>query len=243
VTEPPPTRLPVTVLTGFLGSGKTTLLNALLRRSDLKDTAVIVNELGEIGLDHLLVSNSPDRTVLLNNGCLCCEMLNSFKETLADLYHRRAKSEVPPFNRVITETTGLADPAPIVQTVLRDSFVSFYFQLEGVATTVDAALGEIELNEHREAVQQAAFADTIIITKVDLTAGQPPPALHARLRQINPTATITSWHKGGAIPAALLQPGPNPLSSTAPSPGRAWPAGWTSPRRSSATDFSAAKAC
>ena len=183
-------RMPVAVVTGFLGSGKTTLLNRLLRHPDLHDTAVIVNELGEIGLDHLLVVGGQDNIVLLNAGCLCCAMLDTFKETLADLSFKRARGEVPPFARVVVETTGLADPAPILQSLLRDSFLNEHYKLGAVVTTVDAILGESELDKHREASKQAAVADHLIVTKTDMTGGQCPPALRARLRSINPTAVL-----------------------------------------------------
>ncbi len=188
-------RMPVAVLTGFLGSGKTTLLNRLLRHPDLHDTAVIVNELGEIGLDHLLVVGGQDNIVLLNAGCLCCAMLDSFKETLADISYKRARGEVPPFARVVVETTGLADPAPILQSLLRDSFLNEHYSLGAVVTTVDAILGDSELDKHPEAMKQAAVADHLIVTKTDMTGGASPPALLARLRTINPTAVL---HERGA---------------------------------------------
>ncbi len=183
-------RIPVAVVTGFLGSGKTTLLNRLLRHPALADTAVIVNELGEIGLDHLLVVGGQDNVVLLNAGCLCCAMLDTFKDTLADLSYKRARGEIPPFSRVVVETTGLADPAPILQSLLRDSFLSAYYKLGTVITTVDAVLGLGELDNHPEARKQAAVADRLIVTKTDLTGDACPAELRARLVALNATAQL-----------------------------------------------------
>ena len=183
-------RCPVAVVTGFLGSGKTTLLNRLLRHPALADTAVIVNELGEIGLDHLLVVGGQDNVVLLNAGCLCCAMLDTFKDTLADLSYKRARGEIPPFSRVVVETTGLADPAPILQSLLRDSFLSAYYKLGTVITTVDAVLGVSELDNHPEARKQAAVADRLIVTKTDLTGNTCPADLRARLMALNATAQL-----------------------------------------------------
>ncbi|MBM3512994.1 MAG: GTP-binding protein [Alphaproteobacteria bacterium] len=192
----PETRIPVTLLTGFLGSGKTTRLNTTLRDPRFGDAAVIVNELGDIGLDHLLVAKSEDNIVLLNSGCLCCTVLNSFKDTLAYLYERRARAEVPAFSRVFIETTGLADPAPILQCLLRDSFVSHYYRLDQVVTTVDALLGDSTLDVHAEAIKQAAVADLILLTKTDLIGGECPPALLSRLKVLNPTASIVALAPG-----------------------------------------------
>ena len=183
-------RFPVAVVTGFLGSGKTTLLNRLLRHPALADTAVIVNELGEIGLDHLLVVGGHDNVVLLNAGCLCCAMLDTFKDTLADLSYKRARGEIPPFSRVVVETTGLADPAPILQSLLRDSFLSAYYKLGTVITTVDAVLGVGELDTHPEARKQAALADRLIVTKTDLTGDACPADLRARLLNLNASAQV-----------------------------------------------------
>lgn len=192
----PDARIPVTLLTGFLGSGKTTRLNAILRDSRFADAAVIVNELGDIGLDHLLVAKSEDNIVLLNSGCLCCTVLNTFKDTLADLYERRARGDVPAFARVFIETTGLADPAPILQCLLKDSFVAHYYRLDQVVTTVDALLADSTFDVHPEAVKQAAVADLILLTKTDLTGGTCPPGLFARLKVLNPTATLVALAPG-----------------------------------------------
>ncbi len=183
-------RLPITVLTGFLGSGKTTLVNALLRDPQFRDTAIIVNEFGDIGLDHLLVASSTDNIVLLDSGCLCCTVVDSFKETLADLYYRRARADVPPFARVLVETSGLADPTPTLQILLRDSFVSHYFELTAVVTTLDAMFGTEQLQSHPEAVRQAAVADRIVITKTDMADEERLTALMRALAALSPYASI-----------------------------------------------------
>lgn len=183
-------RIPVTVLTGFLGSGKTTLLNALLQRPELSDTAVIVNELGDIGIDHLLVSNAIDNVLLLDSGCLCCTVLGSLKETLADLYHRRARNELPAFARVLVETTGLADPAPIVQSLLKDGLITPYFHLAGVVATLDALFAEAQAVDHPEIIKQIAIADRLVVTKTDLTEGQCPPGLRDLVHSLNPLAPL-----------------------------------------------------
>lgn len=206
-------RLPVYVLTGFLGSGKTMLLNGLLSDKAFSNSAVVVNEFGDIGLDHLLVSTSQENIVLLDAGCLCCAVLGSLKETLADLHARRAQGELPPFERVLIETTGLADPGPIIQSITRDPLISHFFELAGVICVVDALHGPGQLAEHFEAKNQVAVADQVIVTKTDLLNGEIPAALESRLRTLNPTAGILAASHGAVSPAALLGPeaaGPRP---------------------------------
>ena len=183
-------RLPITVLTGFLGSGKTTLVNALLRDSQFRNTAIIVNEFGDIGLDHLLVASSTDNIVLLDSGCLCCAVSDSFKETLADLYYRRARADVPPFDRVLVETSGLADPTPTLQILLRDSFVAHYFELTAGVTTLDAMFGAEQLKSHSEAVRQAAVADRIVITKSDMADEERLTELRRTIATLSPYADL-----------------------------------------------------
>ena len=176
-------RIPVTVLTGFLGSGKTTLLNKLLRRPELADTAVIINEFGEIGLDHLLVEKSDDEgMVTLNSGCLCCTVRGDLVRTMSELFLKRSKGEVSNFKRMVVETTGLADPAPILHTLMTDPLLASRYRLDGVVTTVDGVNGASTLDNHEEAVKQAAVADRLLLTKSDiadaprLSRAQEPPA-------------------------------------------------------------------
>jgi G3E family GTPase len=194
----PAARIPIFVLTGFLGSGKTSLLNTLLKDPAFRDTAVIVNEFGDIGLDHLLVASAKENTVLLDAGCLCCAMIDSLKETLADLFHRRARSDLPMFQRVIIETTGLADPVPILHQLTRDPLVSHSYRLRGVLCTIDALFGEDQLSRHAEAMAQAAVADWLIVTKADLRGGPWPAARRRLLRSLNSSATI---QEGARLPA------------------------------------------
>ncbi|MEM7172041.1 MAG: GTP-binding protein [Pseudomonadota bacterium] len=200
--------LPISVLTGFLGSGKTTLLSALLSHPDMEETAVIVNEFGEIGLDHLLVEKVSEDTVLLNSGCLCCTVRNDLVQGLRDLYRRRVKREVPPFRRLVVETTGLADPAPILQTLMSDPFLSGgRFRLDGVITTVDGVNGLATLDSQIESVKQAAVADRLLITKTDLPEAVGHEALTARLRRLNPSAPVLKVSHGETTPDQLFNAG------------------------------------
>lgn len=200
-----PTRIPVVVLTGFLGSGKTTLLNALLRDRRWADTLVIVNELGEIGLDHLLIERSDDNVLLLESGCLCCALQGGLRETLADLFVRRVKGDIPPFARVVVETTGLADPGPLVNALAVDQLLRAEFTLAGVVTTVDALAGDRTLDAQWEAVRQVAMADTLVITKTDLAEPRTTDALEARLAGMNPFARRLRNRAGGSA-VELLDP-------------------------------------
>ncbi len=182
-------RLPVSVITGFLGSGKTTLLNRLLQHPDLSDAAVIVNEFGEIGLDHSLIESANENTILLSSGCLCCTVRGDLVNTLRDLSVKRYRGEVPPFRRVVIETTGLADPAPILHTLMSVPVVRRY-ALNTVVTTVDAVLGVGTMDAQPESVKQAAVADRIVITKHDLVDEAAVQTLRQRLYRLNPAAEI-----------------------------------------------------
>ncbi|MFD2183406.1 CobW family GTP-binding protein [Rhodoplanes azumiensis] len=184
----PNSMLPVHVLTGFLGSGKTTLLARLLADPGMGHTAVLINELGEVGIDHLLVRRLEDDVVLLESGCLCCAVRNELVETLADLAARRAEGDLPAFRRIVVETTGLADPAPIVHTLMTDARLTPHLRLAGLVATVDATLGEGTLATHPEALKQAAMADRLVTTKTDLADAATRDRLAARLAALNPGA-------------------------------------------------------
>jgi G3E family GTPase len=194
--------IPVSVLTGFLGSGKTTLLARLLRDPALARTAVIVNEFGEIGLDHLLVEAADEEIVLLDSGCVCCSVRGDLVRTAGSLLARRAAGAIAPFERIVIETTGLADPAPILQALMTDPAIAEALVLESVIATVDAAAGAATLDAHPESVKQAAIADRIVITKTDL-ADPAASGLTERLRVLNPAAPmLTAAH--GAVDASRL---------------------------------------
>jgi G3E family GTPase len=196
-------KTPVFVLTGFLGSGKTTLLNRLLREAALADTAVIVNELGEVAIDHLLVQPLAGEVAVLRSGCVCCAMRSDFESTLRELLARRDEGSVPAFGRVVVETTGLADPAPLMQTVEANPLVNHFCALAAVVTTVDVVNAGRQLAAQWEARKQVALADTLLLTKGDLR--ERFDDLNERLDAINPTA----WRLRGdrlADPAVVLEP-------------------------------------
>lgn len=199
-----PRRIPVTVLTGFLGSGKTTILNALLRNEGLARIAVIINELGEIGIDHDLVERTDENFTLVRNGCVCCTVRGDLIATLADLSSRRARGDIGALDGVVLETTGMADPAPIIHTLMNDPGVLRDYCLGSVVTTVDAVNGARTLDAHPEAVKQAAVADHILITKSDLAARDTATALTARLAGLNPTARISTITAGAMTPAQFF---------------------------------------
>lgn len=207
----PPAPLPLVVITGFLGAGKTTLLNRLLQDSALADTVVIINEFGEIGLDHLMVETADEGLMLLSSGCLCCSIRGDLIATLEDLLRRRDNNRIAPFKRVIIETTGLADPAPILHTIMYHPYLSLRFALDGVITLVDAVNAAHTLDTHQEAVKQVAVADRLVITKSDL-AEQNQQVLYTRLRQLNPAAPIMDAAKGEATTERLLNAGLYDLS-------------------------------
>jgi G3E family GTPase len=185
---------PITILTGFLGSGKTTLLNRALRDPAMANTAVVINEFGEVGLDHALAAQSDDTIMVLENGCLCCTVFGDLVTTLNNLYHAREAGEIPRFDHVVIETSGLADPSPLIQAFLSDPVLAGLYRIGIVVATVDAVNGPATLDNHVESVRQVALADHILITKLDLVdparAAETEAALTARLRRLNPAATI-----------------------------------------------------
>jgi G3E family GTPase len=197
-------RIPVTVLTGFLGSGKTTLLNHVLKQPDMAATAVIVNEFGEIGLDHLLVESATEDVVLLNSGCLCCTVRGDIVNTLTDLFVNRVKGRVPYFTRAVIETTGLADPAPVLHALISDPIVEARYMIDGVVTTVDAVNGAAALDRQPEAVKQAAVADRLIVTKTDLADADRVAELSGRLAALNPGAAQLRAVQGAIDAGALF---------------------------------------
>ncbi len=198
----PTNPVPVTVLTGFLGAGKTTVLNRLLPKPAMAGTAVLVNEFGEIGIDHLLVEKLDDTTMLLPSGCLCCSVRGDMARALRDLVPRIQAGEV---RRVMVETTGLADPAPVVQTLLSDVMLARHFRMDGIVTVVDAIHGLASLDAHEEAVRQVAMADRIVLTKTDLAPA--PAALLARIAALNPGAPMIHGDRGTIDPDAILECG------------------------------------
>ena len=163
-----PPQFPITILTGFLGSGKTTLLKNLLQQPGMANTAVVINEFGEVGLDHVLVENADEDMIVMDSGCLCCTIRGDMIETLRRLIKQRYNGEIPAFDRLMIETTGLADPAPILHTLMTDPVLSHRYRLDGVLVCVDAVNGMNQLDSQPESVKQAAVADRILLTKTDL---------------------------------------------------------------------------
>jgi len=192
-------KIPVTVLTGFLGAGKTTLINRLLQSEALKDTIVIVNEFGEIGLDHLFIETRDDGLILMESGCLCCTIRGDLVDTLSDLIAKRGDGELKSFRRIVIETTGLADPAPILQSLIAHPDITEFYSVDGVVTLVDAVNGQSTLDNYAEAVKQVAIADAIVLTKSDLASST--DALRKRLAMLNPAAQIFD----GAIGEAQVE--------------------------------------
>jgi G3E family GTPase len=205
------TPIPTAVLTGFLGAGKTSLLNSLLKDPLLANACVIINEFGEIGIDHLLVEKSDDNIVELAAGCLCCTIRGDLITTLTDLLLRRDQGSIKAFDRVVVETTGLADPAPVLHALMRDPLLLNRLRLEGVITVVDGVNGWATLDAYAEAVKQVAVADRIVLTKLDLLHGiegeEKMFAIIGRLRKLNPSARLLTTHRGEATAARLFNMG------------------------------------
>ncbi|MBH66794.1 MAG: GTP-binding protein [Rhodospirillaceae bacterium] len=209
-------RIPVSILTGFLGSGKTTLLSKLIAHKNMENVAVIINEFGEVGIDDALVVKSNEDTILLNNGCLCCTVRGDLVNTMQSLYSQQSNGEIAAFERLVVETTGLADPAPILHTMMADPFLVSKYRLDGVITVVDAHHAMTQFDQQFESVKQAAVADRIVLTKIDVTEDDTISNVKERLTSLNPAAPIIEATHGAVRPEELFNAGLyNPLTKTA----------------------------
>lgn len=197
-------RIPVTLLTGFLGAGKTTLLNHLVHLPEMAGAAVLINEFGEVGIDHHLVDKVDETLMILDSGCLCCSVQGDLLKALRNLADRSSKREIPPVTRVLIETTGLADPVPVIYTLMQEWFVAARYRCDGVITAVDATHAVQQLDIHQEAVRQVAMADRLLLTKCDLADASSRAALDARLDTLNPGATRIEVRHGRISPDALF---------------------------------------
>lgn len=200
-------RVPVTVLTGFLGAGKTTLLNGLVNRPDMAGVAVFINELGDVGIDHHLVERIDDALVILDSGCLCCTVQGDLMTALMRLHDRMARREIAPVSRVVIETTGLADPGPVLRALMEDRMVSARYRCDGILTVVDATRVRDQIGRHREAVVQISMADRLLVSKCDLAGQVERDAVDRALDTLNPTAPRVVLDRGLAEPADLFASG------------------------------------
>jgi G3E family GTPase len=200
-------KIPVTFITGFLGAGKTTLVSKLIQHPDMNRVAVVINELGEIGIDNDLVSMSSENISLLSNGCICCSVRTDMQETMRELFAKRMVGEIPEFDRIIIETTGLADPAPILQTLLSDALFEAQFRLDGLVTLVDGFNGLMQIEQQMETCKQIAVADLILITKSDLLESSGKQALELAIRSLNPQAPMLFVLNGEIEPKRLMNLG------------------------------------
>ena len=192
-------QIPVTLITGFLGSGKTTLLSSILKKKEMQKTAVIINEFGEIGLDHALIEHTDENIVELQSGCICCTIQGDLNKTLIDLFDKMMNGKVSSFNRILIETTGLANPVPIIHTLMSSIELIRIYSLDGVITVVDSINGEKTLDLHEESLKQLALAEKIILSKTDIVDKDEINSLIYRIKEINPVSQIV-FSKFGNIP-------------------------------------------
>jgi G3E family GTPase len=209
--DPLASKIPVTIITGFLGSGKTTLISELVRHPEMNRIALVINEVGEIGIDHDLIERSTENISLLSNGCICCSVRTDMQETLRDLFAKRSVGEVFDFDRVIIETTGLADPAPVLQTLVSDTLLEAQFRFDGLVTLVDVVNFPVMVHTQKEIIKQIAIADKLFLTKSDLIDSSGLEMIQNQLRELNSSAPMIMVTQGKVAPIELMNLG---LSST-----------------------------